>query len=91
LNTLPKVVPQTESSGELTTRLGGSIVMLDAYTQLNIGYSWPYLRSEVYELFPKPVKQLLGHWVDREWVMSKAEAEADIWDVSYFQQRFIEF
>ena len=46
---------------------------------------WPYLRSEVYELFPQPVKQLLRHWVDREWVMSKAEAEAAIWDVSYFQ------
>ena len=46
---------------------------------------WPYLRSEVYELFPPPVKQLLGHWVDTEWVMSKAEAEAAIWDVSYFQ------
>ena len=38
LNTLPKVVPQTEYSGELTMPLGGSITMLDVHTQLNIRY-----------------------------------------------------
>ena len=75
--------------------LGGSIVTLDVHTsvehrvQTQAGHTpsghWPYLRSEVYELFPPPVKQLLRHWVDTEWVMSKAEAEAAIWDVSYFQ------
>ena len=38
LNTLPKVVPQTEYSGELTMPLGGPITMLDVHTQLNIRY-----------------------------------------------------
>ena len=42
---------------------------------------WSYLRSEVYDLLPKPVKLLLHHRVGyRMGNESKAEAKAAIWD-----------
>lgn len=45
---------------------------------------WPYLKGEIFDNLPTAIQPLLHHWVDREWVMTKAEAEASIWDTSYF-------
>jgi len=57
--------------------------------QSDAGYTpaghWPYLKGEVHDLLPEQVRPLVRHWVDREWVMSKTEAEAAIWDFSYFR------
>jgi len=45
---------------------------------------WPYLKGEVFDELPASIQPLLRHWVDREWVMTREEAEASIWDTSNF-------
>ena len=45
---------------------------------------WPYLKGAIFDSLPAQVKPLLRHWVDREWIMTKAEAEASVGDTSYF-------
>ena len=45
---------------------------------------WPYIKAEVFDALPDHVKPLLRHWVDREWIMTRADAEKAIMDTSYF-------
>ena len=45
---------------------------------------WPYLKGAIFDSLPAQVKPLLRHWVDREWIMTKSEAEASVGDTCYF-------
>jgi hypothetical protein len=45
---------------------------------------WPPLKNEIFDQWAAEVQTLQRHWVHREWVMKKQEAEDSIWDWSCF-------